>query len=221
MKKSLLLLALFAYTYTSLASAPLRINDIVNVWAIEGIKSYDDIPNANTTPNFTIIPYSTKVVIMDTSLSTETFTMPFKNAITKQTYYLKGYWVLVEYGRGDARGDYYVFSGFLSKMPCFKKGVHGFESDEAYLKRVYNEPLVTVKKVRSTTVTTRTYKNNIIELESAADGCIGYTLQLSGITEQEAVLFEQVSLFEADAANDIKLRNLKNGSIRLSYNSCD
>lgn len=156
MKTYILFAVLLLIKFSSFSFPPLRMNDTVNVWLREGIRAYDDIPKPGVI--FSTIPYGTKVTIMDTSLSDKPFTMSFRNEVTKQTHHFKGYWVLVKYGSGDAVSEDFVFSGFLSKKPCFKITTYGFEEEQAYFMRNYSKPTVAIKKVKESVTTTRRYK---------------------------------------------------------------
>lgn len=221
--KKYFLIILLLQAFSLSASVPFKKGDVLNVWATHGLPLYNQ-PDSSS-KKLMMIPYGVPVIIDDAGISAKPYSISFKSDDIKQTFVLKGEWLKIKCNNQTG----YVFSGYLSKMPCFKKIVHGseseFESEDVYLKRVYGEPKVVVKKTVVKTqpqvTTTKTYKNGIIQTEASYDSCFDVNLYLNHISYQEGLLFEQVSLFEPDAANDIKIKELKSGKIEISYYACD
>ncbi|RKR85570.1 hypothetical protein BDD43_5841 [Mucilaginibacter gracilis] len=215
MKKYFFIILLFQ-AFGLFASSPLKKGDVLNVWAVHGLPVYEKVNGKQ----LLLIPYG-EFITVDDGATTAPISISIKGAEIKQPLVLKGQWVKIKYKNQVG----FVFSGYLSKMPCFKKTGMDFEPDEAYLKRIYGTPKVTIKKTTvkklSQVNTTKTYKNGIIETELASDGCIDVNLYLNNISYQDGILFEQASLFCPDAATNIKIQDLKNGKVAISYYSCD
>lgn len=223
MLKKYILLTFIAIQSLNLLANSFKKGDTVNVWSIDGLALHEK-PELASQKSLTI-PYGEKIIVADDEIATKKLSVNLNiaydpsNAGKDESYKLKGHWVKIHYNSHEG----YVFSGYLSKMPCFKKAKHGFESDEAYLKRNYGEPITTIKKekARKATTTTTKYKNGIVQIESTCEGCVNDELYLTNLSYQEALLFAKVWLFEGDAAEDIKIKLLKNGKIKISYDACD
>ncbi|MEO6521126.1 MAG: hypothetical protein ABIN91_05585 [Mucilaginibacter sp.] len=229
MKKYFLIILLFKCVNV-FSSDSFKKGDVLNVWNISGIPLLHE-PGKND--KLLTIAYGASVTIIDVAVTTKSFTVPFVNQVTKHPYPLKGNWIKVSYGNKQG----YVFSGYLSAMPCFlqdrsrysdsmdKGRVYFFEDDDTYLKRLYGKPKITIKKsiVRKQPliVTTHTYKNGITEIVSEYDGCPDVSLYMNNLSFQEVLLFEEVWLFMEDAAQEVKAKQLNGGKIKLSYYSCD
>lgn len=220
MKKYSLLVLLLFNAFNTFSKSAFKMHDTVNVWLMEGIHAYHDVSKSNK-PSYLVIPYGAKVVVLDTTLSGKPVSKLFKNMVAKQPYSLTGYWVLVSYNHHKGL----VFSGYLSKMPCFYKARLGFETEGSYLRRTFGKPKVIVKKTvvkhQPLIITTNTYNNGIKEIVTQYDGCSDVELHLNNITYQEALLFEEVWMQQGDAAEDIKIKMMANRRVRLSLSSCD
>jgi hypothetical protein len=187
--------------------------DQANVWVIEGL-SLNKVP-AQKSDEILHIPYGQSLTLIATDKTKNSSTINFKSNTSDFPVKLKGYWIKVSYKGKEG----YVFDGFLSKMPCFNRNKHGgFEEIQTYLARNYGLPMV--KNLKDKDKTTKSYyKNGVLHIESSYDGCFDDTLFLNGINYQEALLFENVYNFEADAAQDIKIKKV-NGRYKISCYSC-
>jgi len=187
----------------------------VNAWAADGLPLKSQ-PNSSG-KNLTIIPYGQSVTV----IGNDTKVLPASIQTRKygKTYNFKGDWLKVIYNGTEG----YVFSGYLSKMRPFIKTKYGdFESEEDYLKRVYG-----VKQEKKITgkdnyeKTTIQYKNGAKYVVSSSEGCSDVMMYLKNITYQEGLLVELLMHDDADAANDFKVKQTKDGMVIVSYDACD
>lgn len=221
MKYVYLLLVLIVLNVAA-AQGAVRFNkgDNVNVWVLKGVKLYNS-PNIKSTTTVTI-PYGVSVEV----LSTETDLLgasqgKITNDITPVPITLNGHWVKVKFGQKEG----YVFDGYLSRMPCLKLDENGYpEEVDKYIKRNYKGY---TKKTNKKVVqgidfeeTIYYYKGAIVLEESAGDGCWDTNIYFKGISYQDVQLFEKVCLNGADAAQDIKIKRLKNNIFKFSFASC-
>jgi hypothetical protein len=217
--KKYFLIILLLQAFNVFATVPFKRGDVLNVWATQGLPLYNK-PETGSKKLITIA-YASAVTIIDANIPAKPMTVLLKNNDSDKPFVLKAGWVKVEFNNLEG----YVFGGYLSHLPCFKKNAVGFEAEATYLKRIYGQPKVVEKKstVRKQPliVTTTTYKSGITETVSNYDSCFDVQLYLTNVTYQEVLLYEQIALFDGDAANDIEIKDLKNGKFELSYNSCD
>lgn len=220
MKKYLLLLLLPLFSFTPFDANVFKPGDLVNAWDPKGIMLRRDIGMMSM--QLGMIPYGSSVTILKVNVTGRKLNATFGSANNQYNFTVKTDFVKVKYNNEIG----YVSGGYLSKMPCFKKAPHGFEEEDGYLQRNYGTPKVTSKtyvkgKIKQT-VTKRMYKNGFVTILSQADGCSDVKVRFpKGTSYHDAVLFEQSALFEADAANGIKITGGKNKPFTLIYNSCD
>jgi len=215
MKTYLFVTILSVLIFNSSGAKAFKKGDVLNVWAPGGLALYEK-PEM-TGKKLMTIPYASVVNITDASLPTKPVDLYFKNVDASKPFTLKADWVKVKYNNHEG----YVINGYLSKTPCFKKAANRFEEDDAYLARNFGEPQASEKRTKTTIVTTKTYKNGIIETETAKDQCISIEFYFPNATYADVLCFEQLSLTEADAVQDVKITDLRNGRFKLSYYSCD
>ncbi|CAM3637626.1 SH3 domain-containing protein [Mucilaginibacter galii] len=221
MKYAYLLLVLIVLSVaTTQGSVRFNRGDKVNVWVLKGIKLYKS-PDSKSTITSTI-PYGVSVEVLSTGTdSLKAWQGKITNDITPVPVTLKGYWLKVKYGQIEG----YVFDGYLSKMPCLKLNENGSpEEVDTYIKRNYKGYTKRmIKKVVQgvdSEETTYYYKGAIILEESSGDGCWDTNVYFKGISYQDVQLFEKVCLNGADAAQDIKIKRLKNNIVKFSFASC-
>jgi len=221
MKYAYLLVVLFVLNVATTQGA-VRFNkgDKVNVWVLRGIKLYKS-PDSKSTITATI-PYGVSIQVLSEEIdSLKSSFGKITNDITPVPVTLKGHWVKVKWSQKEG----YVFDGYLSKMPCLKLKENGSpEEVDTYIKRNYKGYTRKVnKKVfkgMDFEETTYYYKGAIILEESSGDGCWDTNIYFKGISYQDVQLFEKVCLNGADAAQDIKIKRLKNNVVKLSFASC-
>lgn len=187
----------------------------VNAWAVDGLPLKSQ-PNGGG-KNLTIIPYGYSVTIIGSD--SKNLPVRLKTSMYGKIYNLKGTWLKVLYKGMEG----YVFDGYLSKMPPFAKTKYGtFESEEDYLKRVYGvkqEKKITGKN-NYEKITTQ-YKNGAKYVVSSSEGCFDVMMYLKNISYQEGLLVELVIHKDADAAEDFKVKQTKDGMVAISYYACD
>ncbi|HEY9195342.1 MAG TPA: hypothetical protein VIM77_03730, partial [Mucilaginibacter sp.] len=184
----------------------------LNVWLSEGIA----LKSAPAEKSKTIVnlPYGTAVKLLKGTEKPTPFSVELSSEAFKTPYKLNGNWVKVEYAGRQG----YAFDGFLSAMPALKTDSHGFaETEDSYLKRNYG--VLKIQKrapKKGTKETSIYYKNGAITSESGADGCTDHQLYLNNISLNEAVLFQKVLYKDLDAAQNIKIEQVKGGGVKIS-----
>lgn len=219
MKIKILIIAVLC-SFSCFAQQPFKTGDIVNVWAVDGLQLYQQ--PAMVSDKTYLAPYGATVTITDVNVPANATTLTFKINNTQKSLALQSKWVKIKYENKEA----YALAGGLSKMPCFKKTGNGFETEDTYLQRIFGKPAVGTRTGGSGkskyTDTKKVYNGGYVTQESQNDGCINTTVQFpKGTTYQDAVLFEQVTLFDADAAYHIKIFGQQLGRPSLTYYSCD
>lgn len=189
----------------------------VKVWLLDGanLKSKP----ADKSKTIATIPYGTIVKPVKIDGEPKGFTVDFNTAALKEPYQLKGKWIKVAFNGKQG----YLFDGYLSTMPALEKDDHGFvEPEDAYLKRNYGVLKITKRIPKKGTKETRIYyKNGAITTETSSDGCIDHKLILKNVSLDEAMLFEKVLHKDADAAQNIKVSEMKSVGVKISSYDCD
>lgn len=223
MKYGYLLIVCLVINFASVNGATkFKQGDKVNVWVLKGLKLYQK-PDSKSA-QLSVVAYGTTLEVLSTGAdSLKAYQGKITNDITTVQVTLKGHWVKVKYGQKEG----YAFDGYLSKMPCLKVDKNGYsEQFREYIKRNYKGYTIKVNKkvVRGTgDFQEAIYYNKgvMILRETSGDGCFDTEIFLKGISYQDAQLFEKVYLTGADASQDIKIKQLKNNTVELSFYSCD
>jgi hypothetical protein len=208
---ALLIQLIFVNTY---AADNFKNGEQVNVWAVDGLPLKQE-PSASA-KNIMLMPYGQQVTVVGTFKSALPVNIKLINS--NKLLKLTGNWIKISYkGRQG-----YVFGGYLSKMPVFIRGnAPGFESDEEYLKRNYGVSSTKIKKGKNDgNTTTILYKNGNKITSVFYDSCWDVEVCLKNITYREAILYAQVVFKDADAAEEIKIKQDKNNTIKISYYAC-
>lgn len=217
--KKYFLIILLLQAVNVFALVPLKKGDVLNVWATHGLSFYQK-PETNS-KKLSTIAYGAVVTVTDADIEAKPKSISFETTGEEKSITLRSDWVKVKYNSLEG----YVLNVYLSTMPCFKKVGTEFELEDAYLKRIYGEPKVIVKKTNVKNMpqltTTKNYKGGIVQTELLSDGCFDVHLYLNNVSYQDGVLFEQTSLFSPDAATNIKVKNAKSGKVDISYCACD
>jgi len=199
----------------SYATDRFKTGDQVNVWAADGLPLKSQANGDGK--NLTTIPYGQLVTVIGSDA--KTLPVSIKVNMYGKTYNLKGDWLKVVYKGNEG----YVFSGYLSKMPPLIKTKYGvFEDEEDYLKRAYGiKQKKIIKGKDAYEKTTIEYKNGAKYVVISSEGCSDVMMYLKNITYQEGLLVELVIHKDADAAEDFKVQQTKDGMVAVSYNACD
>jgi hypothetical protein len=202
------------------AATKFKQGDKVNVWVLKGLKLYQK-PDSKSLQLATVAYGSTVEVLSNDADSLKAYNGKITNDITPVPVTLKGHWVKVNYGQKQG----YTFDGYLSKMPCLKLTNKYSEDVVEYVKRNYKgyTKKVSKKVVEGTDFeeTMYYYKGALILKKSSGDGCFDTEIFLKGVSYQDAHLFEKLYLNGADASQDIKVKQLKNNTVKISFYSCD
>lgn len=203
---------LFIRTY---AADGFKNGEQLNVWAVDGLPLQQEAGKAGKP--IVIIPYGQRVTVL--GYDKTKLPVSIKTSNPERQFTLKGNWIKVSYNGKLG----YVFDGYLSKMPPFIKARHyGLEEESEYLKRNYGiDRIKNVKGKDGFRQTTTYYKNGNVSIETFFDGCFAGEFYLKNITYREGILFEETSLKDGDAANEVKINQAKNGTIKISYTACD
>lgn len=221
MKYAYLLIVVFLFICKiSYSAVRFDQGDKVNVWVLKGVTLYKESKSASA--NFGVIPYGKQIVILSSeSDSLTSYQGRITNDITEVPVTLKGHWVKVKYGQKVG----YVFDGYLSKMPCLKIEEYGSaEEFSKYVKRIYKgytqKSNKSVVKGIDFEEKIYYYKGMVVLKETSGDGCFDTEIYLKGISYRDAQLFEKVYFNGATAAEDIKIKAIKNSIIKISCYSC-
>jgi len=220
MKRTILIFVLVFIVVSCFATNPFKKGDVVNVWSPKGLLLYDNFEL--NSKQIARIPYGTTVTIVEAGLSARAIPLIFETDNPKKPFVLQSDWVKIRYN--DMEG--YVPAGNLSKMLCFNRTSSGFETSENYLQRICGKPRVgkrtgVIGKTKYTD-TRKVYAGGYYTQSSQNGKCFENTIQFpQGTSYQDAILFEQVTLFDAKAVNDIKIFGAQIGRPTLRYYSCD
>ncbi len=222
MKKYFALSAAIAFLLISSISTitkatPFKPSEKLNVWLIDGVQL--KVNPAEDSKTITTIAYGTSLNVIKLKSAAKTSTIDFKSNAFKTPYKLSGKWVKVEFNGKQG----YVFGGYLSAMPVLRQDKQGhIETADEYLKRNFGVLKIEKKTPKKgAQASTIYYKNGAESTEAKFDGCIDDTLYLKNITLNEAVLFQKALYKEADAAQNEKIEQQKNGAVKISSYSCD
>jgi hypothetical protein len=221
MKKHLLLLPalllLFTFNLVAKVSPISGSGDKLNVWLLDGIQLKESAATKSKT--ITTLPYGSSVTVIKESTPNKALTVDFKSDAFKAPYKLKGKWIKIDFNGKTG----YVFDRYLSAMPALHKGARGnFESQSDYLKRNYGiKKVEKISNRKAGPLTTTYYTNGIKSVETGMEGCFDHELYFTKITFSEAVLLQKALYTQADAAQNIKIEQLKDNSIKISSYDCD